>query len=78
MEGSDREACIRRLRRRSNIAQEIRSIQVEARSTKAGTAAMANDHPAHSKGWTAPAEIDHHKVEGSWRAHQVPMTDVAA
>jgi xylulose-5-phosphate/fructose-6-phosphate phosphoketolase len=30
------------------------------------------------KGWTAPAEIDHHKVEGSWRAHQVPMTDVAS
>ena len=29
------------------------------------------------KGWTAPAEIDGHKVEGSWRAHQVPMTDVA-
>src|SRR5947209_15208379 len=29
------------------------------------------------KGWTAPAEIDGHKVEGSWRSHQVPMTDVA-
>jgi xylulose-5-phosphate/fructose-6-phosphate phosphoketolase len=28
------------------------------------------------KGWTAPAEIDGHKVEGFWRAHQVPMSDV--
>ncbi len=28
------------------------------------------------KGWTAPAEIDGHKVEGSWRAHQVPIADV--
>ena len=28
------------------------------------------------KGWTAPAEIDGHKVEGFWRAHQVPMADV--
>jgi xylulose-5-phosphate/fructose-6-phosphate phosphoketolase len=28
------------------------------------------------KGWTAPAEIDGHRVEGSWRAHQVPMADV--
>ncbi|MBL8538753.1 MAG: phosphoketolase family protein, partial [Betaproteobacteria bacterium] len=28
------------------------------------------------KGWTAPAAIDGHKVEGFWRAHQVPMTDV--
>jgi xylulose-5-phosphate/fructose-6-phosphate phosphoketolase len=28
------------------------------------------------KGWTGPREIDGHKVEGFWRAHQVPMTDV--
>jgi len=28
------------------------------------------------KGWTAPAAIDGHKVEGFWRAHQVPMADV--
>lgn len=28
------------------------------------------------KGWTGPKEIDGHKVEGSWRSHQVPMTDV--
>jgi len=25
------------------------------------------------KGWTGPAEVDGHKVEGFWRAHQVPM-----
>lgn len=29
------------------------------------------------KGWTAPAMIDGHHVEGFWRAHQVPMTDPA-
>jgi xylulose-5-phosphate/fructose-6-phosphate phosphoketolase len=28
------------------------------------------------KGWTAPKDIDGHKVEGFWRAHQVPMSDV--
>jgi xylulose-5-phosphate/fructose-6-phosphate phosphoketolase len=28
------------------------------------------------KGWTAPAEIDGHRLEGFWRAHQVPITDV--
>ncbi len=28
------------------------------------------------KGWTAPATIDGHKIEGYWRAHQVPMADV--
>ncbi|MDR5638634.1 MULTISPECIES: phosphoketolase [unclassified Thermosynechococcus] len=28
------------------------------------------------KGWTGPAEVNGHKVEGFWRAHQVPMADV--
>ena len=28
------------------------------------------------KGWTAPKEIDGHRIEGFWRAHQVPITDV--
>ncbi|TAK20450.1 MAG: phosphoketolase family protein [Chloroflexota bacterium] len=29
------------------------------------------------KGWTGPAEVDGHKSEGSWRSHQVPLSDVA-
>ncbi|HEY4426487.1 MAG TPA: phosphoketolase family protein [Pyrinomonadaceae bacterium] len=28
------------------------------------------------KGWTAPSEVDGHKVEGFWRAHQVPLGGV--
>jgi xylulose-5-phosphate/fructose-6-phosphate phosphoketolase len=28
------------------------------------------------KGWTAPGGVDGHKLEGFWRAHQVPLTDV--
>ena len=28
------------------------------------------------KGWTAPAEVGGHKLEGFWRAHQVPLADV--
>jgi xylulose-5-phosphate/fructose-6-phosphate phosphoketolase len=28
------------------------------------------------KGWTAPKEVGGHRLEGSWRAHQVPMADV--
>ena len=27
------------------------------------------------KGWTGPKEVDGHKVEGFWRAHQVPIAD---
>jgi xylulose-5-phosphate/fructose-6-phosphate phosphoketolase len=30
------------------------------------------------KGWTAPREVDGHYLEGFWRAHQIPLTDVAA
>src|SRR4029453_3373472 len=28
------------------------------------------------KGGTGPKEVNGHKVEGSWRAHQVPLADV--
>ncbi|MBP2479481.1 xylulose-5-phosphate/fructose-6-phosphate phosphoketolase [Crossiella equi] len=28
------------------------------------------------KGWTGPSEVDGVRVEGTWRAHQVPLADV--
>ncbi len=28
------------------------------------------------KGWGAPQEVDGHRLEGFWRAHQVPLTEV--
>ena len=28
------------------------------------------------KGWAAPEEVGGHRLEGYWRAHQVPMADV--
>jgi len=28
------------------------------------------------KGWTSPGDIDGHKLEGFWRAHQIPIPDV--
>ena len=28
------------------------------------------------KGWSAPGELKGHRLEGSWRSHQVPITDV--
>ena len=28
------------------------------------------------KGWSSPSEVGVHKLEGSWRAHQVPIGDV--
>jgi xylulose-5-phosphate/fructose-6-phosphate phosphoketolase len=56
---------------------EIRRIQQEARVS-------GNARRAHwpmivlrtPKGWTGPKEVDGHKVEGFWRAHQVPLASV--
>jgi xylulose-5-phosphate/fructose-6-phosphate phosphoketolase len=28
------------------------------------------------KGWTAPLEVDERRIEGLWRAHQVPLSGV--
>ncbi|MGD0075357.1 MAG: phosphoketolase family protein [Candidatus Binataceae bacterium] len=58
---------------------EIKSIQEQARS---GGAPSRPRWPMiilrTPKGWTAPKELDGHRIEGSWRAHQVPITDVAS
>ena len=61
---------------------EIRAAQAAARAGGPAGAATAG-RPRWPmivlrtpKGWTAPAELDGHRVEGSWRAHQVPITDV--
>ena len=55
---------------------EIRSIQRHARLTGNATRPRWPMIVLRSpKGWTGPKVVDGHKVEGSWRAHQVPITD---
>jgi len=57
---------------------EIRSLQQHARSTGDPTRPRWPMIVLRSpKGWTGPKEVDGHKVEGSWRAHQVPVSDPA-
>jgi len=56
---------------------EIRRIQEEARAS--GTARRAHWPMIvfrSPKGWTGPKDVDGHKVEGFWRAHQVPLASV--
>ena len=60
-----------------SCVQQIRVIQKEARSSG------KPDRPRwpmivlrSPKGWTGPKEVDGHKVENFWRAHQVPVLDV--
>src|SRR5215510_14873216 len=53
---------------------EIRRIQEEARTTgEARRARWPMIVLRTPKGWTGPKEVDGHKVEGFWRAHQVPL-----
>ncbi|HEX5392274.1 MAG TPA: phosphoketolase family protein [Rhodocyclaceae bacterium] len=57
----------------------IQAIQREARSSgKAERARWPMIVLRTPKGWTCPKEVDHHKVEGNWRAHQVPLAEVSS
>jgi xylulose-5-phosphate/fructose-6-phosphate phosphoketolase len=62
-----------------HCVNEIRAIQAAARSAAPGTRVERPRWPMivlrTPKGWTCPKEIDGHKLEGSWRAHQMPILD---
>jgi xylulose-5-phosphate/fructose-6-phosphate phosphoketolase len=62
-----------------HCVKEIRAIQSAARSAAPGTPVERPRWPMivlrTPKGWTCPKEIDGHKLEGSWRAHQMPILD---
>jgi xylulose-5-phosphate/fructose-6-phosphate phosphoketolase len=58
---------------------DIRAIQAKARAAGEGA---GKDRPRwpmivlrSPKGWTGPKVVDGHKVEGSWRAHQIPILE---
>jgi xylulose-5-phosphate/fructose-6-phosphate phosphoketolase len=56
---------------------EIKQYQADARSSgKATRPRWPMIVMRTPKGWTAPKEVDGHKLEGSWRAHQVPIDGV--
>ena len=56
---------------------EIRRIQAEARATgKAERPRWPMVVLRSPKGWTCPKEVDGHRVEGFWRAHQIPIAEV--
>ena len=57
---------------------EIRKIQEEARRTgKAFRPRWPMVVLRSPKGWTAPRKVGEHYLEGYWRAHQVPIADIA-
>jgi len=59
------------------IVAEIRTIQENARSNGSTTRPTWPMIVMRTpKGWTGPKVVDGKKVEGTWRAHQVPVTDL--
>jgi xylulose-5-phosphate/fructose-6-phosphate phosphoketolase len=78
VEGSDPTAMHQKMAATlEHVIADIRAQQKKARATKE---AVRPRWPMivlrAPKGWTGPKEIKGHKVEGSWRSHQVPFSDV--
>jgi len=75
VEGSDPAAMHQRMAQTlDTVMAEIQQIQQDARTNGVG------EYPKwpmivlrSPKGWTCPEEVDGHKVEGFWRAHQIPF-----
>jgi len=61
------------------VVEEIHSIQEAARAGKStGLPEWPMIVLRTPKGWTGPKVVDGNPVEGTWRAHQVPITDFAS
>lgn len=78
VEGSDAESMHQVMAATlDHCIEAIKSAQSEARSSGH---AVRPRYPMivlrTPKGWTAPSEVDGHKLEGLWRAHQVPLAKV--
>jgi xylulose-5-phosphate/fructose-6-phosphate phosphoketolase len=61
-----------------HIVEEIRSIQWNARNNdkQQGVPNWPMIVLRSPKGWTGPKIVDGKQVEGTWRAHQVPVADL--
>jgi xylulose-5-phosphate/fructose-6-phosphate phosphoketolase len=78
VEGSDPESMHQAMAATlDDCMQRIRSIQRECRDSGIATRPRWPMIVLRTpKGWTSPAKVDGHNLEGFWRAHQVPVADV--
>jgi xylulose-5-phosphate/fructose-6-phosphate phosphoketolase len=66
------------------MAATLEQVIAEIRTIRADARAAAEPVRPHwpmivlrsPKGWTGPGQLNGHKIEGSWRSHQVPIADV--
>jgi xylulose-5-phosphate/fructose-6-phosphate phosphoketolase len=80
VEGEEHEEMHQKMARAlEQCVLEIKAIQQAARNAPAGTPIERPRWPMvilrSPKGWTGPKYVDGHKVEGSWRAHQIPILE---
>jgi xylulose-5-phosphate/fructose-6-phosphate phosphoketolase len=78
VEGDDYEIMHQTMARAlDQCIQEIHQFQTAARHNNDITRPLYPMIVLRSpKGWTGPKELDGHKLEGSWRSHQVPLKEV--
>jgi xylulose-5-phosphate/fructose-6-phosphate phosphoketolase len=78
VEGSDRDSMHQAMAATlDQCVEQIQAIQAEARSSGIAKRPRWPMIVLRTpKGWTGPKEVDGHKVEGFWRAHQVPMSEI--
>ncbi|MGQ9424335.1 phosphoketolase family protein [Gilvimarinus sp. F26214L] len=57
------------------VVGEVRSIQATARQGNHSRPRWPMIVLVSPKGWTGPHEVDGKLTEGTWRSHQVPLTD---
>jgi xylulose-5-phosphate/fructose-6-phosphate phosphoketolase len=78
VEGNDPETMHQRMA--ATLDRAIGDIQTHQRAARGSGKAIRPRWPMivlrSPKGWTGPKEIKGHQVEGSWRSHQVPFSDV--
>jgi xylulose-5-phosphate/fructose-6-phosphate phosphoketolase len=67
------------------MAETMDAVMDEVQAIKAVARAGATERPAWPmivlrtpKGWTGPKTVDGKPTEGTWRSHQVPLSDVRA
>jgi len=75
VEGSDPELMHQAMARTlETVLREIKTIEQDARNKRlTGLPEWPMIILRTPKGWTGPKEVDGHKVEDFWRAHQVPF-----
>jgi xylulose-5-phosphate/fructose-6-phosphate phosphoketolase len=78
VEGSDHESMHQAMAATTeHCVSEIRRIQQQARASGDAERPRWPMIVLRSpKGWTAPSKVGEHRLEGFWRAHQIPLTDV--